>query len=299
MFTKSRVLALGVSITLGCLLACSSSERGEISSNIGTFDAEDAFERSSQVMEGLDSYSLEFTFQPEGEPLTYLVNFAAPADYYERFPAEPDSNEAWELVLHQGYSYGRQCERFPSDCAEWEQSDERLPVPGGLGFTTVAPETLALTALAYAEDPEVIGTEKIDGKELVHIRGTLGLGKVILENKRRVYGDMEDFQESCQSTGNSADGTLEQVCRDVSFEEYAQEEYGDVDFGLEPRSPLHVWVSPDDQTVHRLVIEVPGADGDEPDPKLTYYASRFSRFNEVTVDPPEDFIAAAGDSDEN
>ncbi len=51
-------------------------------------------------MAELDSYRMEFTFRPDGDALTFLVDHSVPNDYYERFLALLAIPLTFELVLH-------------------------------------------------------------------------------------------------------------------------------------------------------------------------------------------------------
>jgi len=285
-----RTALLGTWLVMIFGIACSSGKEEDIGPAVD-FDSGDAFERSAAAMAALESYHMEFTFRPKGEPLTFVVDYADPADYYERFLGTPEVSETFELILYDGNTYGRQCDAYPDDCTQWQQSKEKLAVPGGFGLTTVAPETLGLTALAFADNPETMGAEDVEGTSLVHVRGSLRLGRTILENQRRVYGNVEDYWESCESTEIfPGDDQSPETCRTLSFEEYVEEEYSDVDFDLEPAAPVHIWLSPEDHIVHRLVIGHPGVPTDNLEPESIYFEVDLSLFNQASVTPPSDYV---------
>ena len=124
----------------------------------------------------------------------------------------------------------------------------------------------------------MLGSDELDGQQILHYRGSLNLSRTIFENQRRAYAG-EAFSESC-------DGT---TCRTLTVEEYYQEEYGDTDFGNVPPSSIDLWVSPQGFLLHSIVIGLPAkkARAEQPDPSDTYFQVDYSRFNEVTIEPPE------------
>lgn len=270
--------------------ACSTGSEEVLRSSTGTerenVNTAEAITRSIEAMADLESYRMEFTFRPEGEELTFLADYSDPNDYYERFLGTLEIPTTFELVLHGDRAYGRQCENYPEVCMPWQEEDERPPVPGAGGLTSVAPETLGLTTLSLIEDGELLGMEDYNGSYAIHLRGSLILGKAILENKRSVYGGIQDYWESCESVEVAGGPAATETCRTLSFEEYAQEEYGERDFDLEPRSPVHLWLSADDFRLHRLVIGQPGTSPDLPTPASTYFEVSYSHFNQVQVEPP-------------
>ena len=125
-----------------------------------------------------------------------------------------------------------------------------------------------------------------NGANVMHVRGSLSLGKAILEKQRSVYGGTQDYWESCESVEVAGGPSPEETCRTLTFEEYAEEEYGDRDFDLEPRSLVHLWLSPDDFTLNRLVISQPGTSSDLQAAGDTYFEVSYSLFNEVEIEPP-------------
>jgi len=290
--TRDRIIPLIAVAILLVVVGCGSGKE-EVPASTDSADATTLVRRSAQTMADLRSYRMEFSFRDEGEPVSFVVDYSDPGDYYERLVSAPETDESFELVLRGDSAYGRECAHFPNDCGEWQKSDERPPIPGAGGFTTVAPETLGLTALDHIDGAEVVEPGVVNGLELVHVRGSMRLGATILENKRRVYGHIKDYWKSCESIDVFEDGNATQpsqpTCRALSFEEYVEEEYGDVDFDSEPRAPIHIWLSPDDLLAHRIVIGLPGTDqSKEPDATDIYFEVTFSAFNEVTVISPQD-----------
>ncbi len=282
------VAIFSVAAAVGC-----GSDDDEVPASADNTNATSLVESAAQAMADLRSYRMEFSFRPEGEPVTFLVDYSDPGDYYERLVGAPETEESFELVLLGDDAHGRQCRHYPSDCEQWQQLDERPPVPGAGGFTTVAPETLGLTALDLTGNAEIVETVQINDTRLILVRGSVRLGATILENKRRVYGQIDDYWKSCESTDIVVDGKTSQssepTCRSLSFEEYVEEEYGDVSFDSEPLAPIHVWLSPDDSLVHRIAIGLPGTSrSDEPESASMYFDVTFSLFNEVMVGSPED-----------
>jgi hypothetical protein len=174
-----------------------------------TVEATDMILRSVQAMEALSSFRMEFTFRPQGDPVKFLTDFARPNHYYERM-IEPVEDGTFEIILYKDSIFGRECANYPDDCEDWNESkqteDEPYPVPAGGGFTTVAPETLGITALEFIETPRILATQEADeATRLVHISGSIGLGELIIANQRRVYGNVKEYRESCESisiTGN-------------------------------------------------------------------------------------------------
>jgi hypothetical protein len=292
-----RLIGFACLVSLTIVTACSDEETGQREDSGETAptssDAARIIEESVTAMEALDSYRQHFTFRPEGRTATFLVDYADPKDWYERYPAS-ESGEAFEIILLGDKGFGRSCEDYPDTCEPWSGPDERGPgdkVPGAGGFTTTAPEILGLSALESVRDAAILGS---DDDSLIHIEGSVKLAKLILDNQLRAYGDVEEYEEHCESSGRLSDGSRPTAtCTYLSFEEYLEKEHADTDFESEPDSPLHVWIARADFRVHRLVIGLPGGQlGQEPDENERYFEVSYSDFNEVTIEAPEGAVPA-------
>jgi hypothetical protein len=278
-------MLLGSLLLVGMTVACS-SEDDEASPPPTSVDVDIVAEQAVGAMEDLNSFHMEFAFSANNAGIRFLADYADPGDWYERFPAS-ESGEASEIVLVGDWAYVRGCENYPDNCEAW-QADERgegYTVPGGVGFTTTAPEILGLTALEHIVDVQVVD----EGDGLVHVAGSAKLARVILENKRRAYGHVKEYQQHCESSGVfDGDTAPAQTCTYLTFEESVEEEYRVQDLDQTPSSPVHLWISPEDFRVHRLILAIPGAPIDaEPAEGERYFEVEYSRFNEVTITPPE------------
>jgi hypothetical protein len=266
-------------------MACSDSTETETEAPLTLSDVPTTLERARASMNELDSYRQELSLSPEGEPITFLVDYAKPGNYYERLLEAPDVESTVELVLADGSIYVRQCSDYPDGCEDWEFSDATSGVPSLGGLTGVVPETLGLTAVGMIEDPTGAGTETVDGRELIRIRGSVNLPRAIYENQRPVFESATEFGETCETQiGTGATPTT--VCREQTFEEAYEESYGNVDFDASPPSRVDVLVDGETLRIHQVVIGVPGNDED------TYLEVEYSDFNDVSIEVPSDAIAS-------
>ena len=79
------VLSLFLVTAAGCSSGSEQIPRGPSGTDHEKVDATEAITRSIGAMAELDSYRMEFTFRPDGDALTFLVDHSVPNDYYERF----------------------------------------------------------------------------------------------------------------------------------------------------------------------------------------------------------------------
>lgn len=289
-----RVLALLSFIVVSIAFACSSGDVDQERTSLSDIDPEDAITRSLAAMDDLTAYQMEFTFRPEGEPITFLVHYADPGDYYERLVEAPaGETETFEIILLGDKTYLRHCDPHPDGCDEWEESDsseDRAVIPAAGGFTTVGPETLGLVAIEMTDKPRAIG----DDNGLAHLRGTVNLSRAIYENQRRLLeqakdlGDCEQFplgSSSYYGTGTPIIVTPGPVtCRSITVEEALQKRWEGYDLDAGPPSEIDIWLSPKDFLVHGVAIKVSGDESRES--FHPYFETSYSRFNEVTIEPP-------------
>lgn len=252
----TRLPVLAWTFLLLAVLACSSPRQADVSSPTPD-NVSPLIPRGLAAMDALDSYRMEITFSPEGEPITTIVDFARPGDYHYTFVLDDDADEVLELIEVGDLAYSRSCDSHPDDCEEWEQG-QRPPLSSLGGLTTFVPETLGFVALELATGPTSMDSEVVSGEELFHLRASVNLPSAICENKRRAFA----------AAGiEGIESELEEECSDTSLERV-------------PSSRVDVWLFSDDLRIHRVRIGVPGF---APDP---YLETTYSRFNEVSVEPP-------------
>lgn len=241
------------------LAACSASEQNDVVLPKPS-DIPGLIASSLETMDDLDSYSMEITFSPEGEPFTTVADFAEPGDYRYIVRLSDDPNEVGELIEVGDLSYSRLCHNHPDDCEEWEQS-ERFPVPSLGGLTTFVPETLGFVTLELATDPTFIANEQFEGQTLFHLKASVNLSRAICDNQLRALLAAETQAVEAELASH-------------------EEECGQLNFEAVPPSAVDVWLFPTDFRIHHLRIGVPG---DEMDP---YLEIDYSRFNEISIEPP-------------
>jgi len=278
---------LPIALALLWFASACSSEPDDAIPVPADFDSTDAIERSLAAMEGLTSYRQEFTFRPSGEPVTLLTDYADPGDYHERLLATGNITDTFEVILLSDSTYSRSCNDYPDDCEEWEESAGRPVIPGAGGFTTVGPETLGLVALEQTESPRAVKTDEIEGEALLHLRGSLNIGRTIYENQRAALRPGERFSETCRSSGGTGE-TSQTVCEDLTIEEYYEREAGGTDFEDTPATTIDIWISAQDYLVRRVVIArgalISGTE--EISAEDRYFEVTYSHFNEVSVEAP-------------
>ena len=236
-------------------------------------------------MNALDSYSQELSLSPDGPPIVIIVDFVEPNTYYERFVEGLSEDAVVELIQADGSIYVRECSDHPDDCDDWESSEASANVPSLGGLTTVAPETLGLAALDMMTEPELMGSEVVDGRDLVRVHGSLNLARSIYENQLLAFHGDAGYGESCEThVGIGATPTT--VCRERTFEEAYKEDYGEVDFDQAPDSLMQVLLDPQTKRVHSIRISVPLADDDP------YFETIYSNFNDVTIGAPHGAVPA-------
>lgn len=264
--------------------ACSdSSEDSQGATSVGSTDVQQLLEDARNSMKELDSYRQEMSLSPDGPPTVIIVDFVEPNAYYERFEEGLSEDSLVELIQADGSIYVRECSDHSDDCNDWESSEASAEVPSLGGLTTIAPETLGLTALEMMTEPEIVGSETLDGQDFVRIQGSLNLARAIYDNQLGAFQGADEYGEICETrVGTGATPTT--VCREQTFEEAYEEDHGDVDFDQAPASRMQVLLNSQTLRVHSIRISVPLGDDDP------YFESTYSNFNEVTIEVPKNAI---------
>jgi hypothetical protein len=267
-------------------IGCSSEEENEEQAPSG--DASAILRNAQDAMRGLDSYRQELSLSPERKIITFVADYVAPASWYERLAEGPGIDSVVELVQADGSIYVRHCADYPDECGQWESSDWIAAAPSLGGLTGTVPETLGLTSLGMVTDPEVLGSESANGRQLLRVRGSLNLARAIYDNQSLAFHGAEVSGETCE-THIQTGATPTSVCRKLpklTFEEAYEEEHGEVDFDQAPPSRIDILLDPEDFRVYRILISVPQAEDDP------YLEVDYSDFNDVTVEVPEDAVPA-------
>lgn len=285
MVTIKLAAALLLLVSLSAVACGDSSQESEADLPVGSADAQQLLEDARDSMNALSSYRQELSLSPDGPPITISVDFVQPDAYYERFAQGSSEGGVVELIQADGLIYVRQCADYPRVCEDWESSEASAEVPSLGGLTTVAPETFGLTALDMMTEPEILESESVDGQGLLRVRGSLNLARAIYENQRLAFQGDAGYGESCE-THIEMGATPATVCRERTFEEAYEEDYGEVDFDQAPSSRIEVLLNRGDRYVHSIKVSVPLADDDP------YFESTYSNFNGVTIEVPDDAVLA-------
>jgi hypothetical protein len=275
--------------------SCSEGEETEQQNSPTDSDPVAFLERARSTMAGLDSYRQELSLSPEGPAISFQIDYSKPDSYYERLLESPgDAN--FELIQKDGSLYVRHCRDIPNDCEEWEQSEanEYANVPSLGGLTGVAPETLGITSLDLVTDIARVEEISLGGERVIQLNGAIDLNQLFFKNLLRVTGAAGELLEACSESSTviiGTDGTREAsgpttMCKTLAYADWLREQNDGADPPDTPPSTIRLWISPDDALVRQIVITVPGRDKD------AYLETKYSRFNDVTIEAPEDAVPA-------
>jgi hypothetical protein len=229
------------------------------------------------TMGDLRSYRLEMLFAGAKEqPL--VIEFAEPDSYHFLIHAVQadeieESEGVYEAIMVGDKAYTRQCRDIEKACDPWRQGP-RPPVPIAAPSPSFAPGW-PLVALEMAHNLQTIGSEEIDGVPATHLRGAANQLRAALENERRILtaAGITTFGEECEGRPGGRE-----ECRELTFEEALVRQEPDLSFYDENPSTIDAWVR-EDGLVLRIALAIP--------PHDTGVTVEYSRFNEVTIEPPE------------
>jgi DNA-binding CsgD family transcriptional regulator len=183
----------------------------------------------------------------------------------------------FEVVLHDGTLYARECHPDETQCGEWQRRESRGESRGIgmlIGADLHATPDWPLYMLTKLSEPVVVGDATVDGEEAVHLRGRVSLLRVFVENaQRHLEGTDSTYGSSCEGD----------VCRDISFDE-ALRTNEDVLKSDESPVLVDVWVSASGN--YPLRIEV-GSDPMEVESSGIRLVVNYGSYNHVSVEPPE------------
>ena len=256
-------------------------------------DAAGLLRQSQAAMLELDSLQLEMTTQWEGREDTYRVVWQSPdsfhvlapsvvAHYYESVQ-EPEITDYGfvEAIAIADRLYTRQCAEENEDCQLWgEGLRDGTYVPAFAGQFLDPFWTIEI--LGLMSDAQVVGQEEVDGVSSTRIQGRANITRAMIQSWRRaeeIRGPLYWGQE-CTGRPAEAGAETQEECHSFTLEEYTatyEETLRDQD-----ENPLlvEVWIGREDKLLRRLEFRT--AVAEEPGGSFT-----FSRFDEVTVEPPK------------
>jgi hypothetical protein len=189
-----------------------------------------------------------------------------------------------ETIGYGGYVYLR---GFDDGESEWRRM-ERAPGIATLGLSVfVNQETYLLTALDMAAQREIVDSRG----GLIHIRAQVDHIAALREHQWNALSRLSSTS-FCDGSSPAPDATPCPLSRDEfddGFDEMIEEGYKESG----PTSRLDAWIRVRDFSVERVEVLVPSqeASGKEAETILGgRITTEYSRFNEVTLEPPPDFI---------
>lgn len=255
MLLRGLLAVLVATVFAGC---SSGSDDGEPIS-----DPDGLVDRSLANMQALESYRMEMAFSPEGVDIPILVDYDRDR-YYELITDPSDDGGKTELIAADGYVYVRFCEEDPERCEVWERSESTLPIPSLGGLTTTVPEILALVAVDLASNWHQAST----GGSGTTLSGEVNFLLAVEESRRRALlaGGLseEEVDSSIQDQRDGRDPT----------------EY--------PLLRVDVTIDRQEQFLSLVTLTVPADEEAGTDDDVYFYA-KYSRLNDVTVEPPTEF----------
>jgi hypothetical protein len=264
---RRAILCVIGAFVLFAVGSCSSGSGDDVPSELS--DATAVIEQALHNMEALNSYEQEFAFWPNGYRVPFVVEYQDPADYHEYMLERDEARDTEELILLGDQSFGRYCKKRPDDCEGWKVAEREFSdPPGAFHLTTTMPETWGLVAVETAESVKVM---ELEGGEdpLLRIAGQVNILRTTYVNHSRIYGSER----------------IVDVDDGFTLEEYYEAYHGGTEFKDVPTERIDIWLGADDLLVHRIIVEVSGREH-------PYLETRYSRFNEVTIEAPENAVPA-------
>jgi hypothetical protein len=289
-FPLAILLSVGWLLLVAVVISRGSDGAGPASPLAG--DAATLLRQSQAAMLELDSFQGEMTMEWEGREDTYRVAWQDPDSFHVLAPyvvAHMESGEETEITDY-GFveaiavgeqMYTRQCAEEDEDCQPWG-----VGVRDGIHVPAFAGEALdpfwGINLLGLMSDAQIIGHEDVDGVACTRIRGNANMRRAMIESWRRaeeIRGPMY-WGEECEGTPAEAGEYSQEQCHSLSLDEYIATYEDDVRKQDENPPSVEVWIGRDDSLLRRL--EFPATTAGESGGSFT-----FSRFEEVTVEPPK------------
>jgi hypothetical protein len=255
-----------------------------------TGDATALLRQSQEAMLELDSLQFQMTTQWEGREDTYRVAWQSPDAFHVLAPyvvAHMESGQETQVTDY-GFveaiaigerMYTRQCVEEGADCEPWgEGLRDGTYVP--MGAIELDP-MWTIELLGLASDAQVVGQEEVDGVQCTHIRGKANITQAMVQSWRRAEETRGPLYwgEECMMIDSDAGPSEE--CHATTLEEHVAMAEESARVQGQTQATVEVWVGQDDRLMRRL--EFPVLPGVEP----TFGLFTYSRFNEVTVEPPK------------
>lgn len=218
-------------------------------------DAEGLVRVALERMELLDSYRVDIVDSEVGSSATVEVmsNGLIAVRTAEITSTVLGSVSAEESVFTADSQYDRFCQDYPVACGPWTANPRPLLI--NIGATVIYPDW-PLIALERTEDLRIL-PQDASRPGTIEIAGTFEPSIAKMETALR-HLPPEEANEFLIRTGDDS---------------------------MIPAT-IHTWISGEDVSIDRILIEFPGgALGSSK--TLGFY---YSRFNEVTITPPTDFI---------
>lgn len=286
-------LPLAILLSVAWLLAVSvlashgDDDAGPTTVPVG--DAAALLRQSQAAMRGVDSLGAEMSWKWQGRELSYRVAWESPADFHILYPNITARYEAGKdpVIIDDGFveaiavgdhMYTRGCNKENEDCELWgEGIRDGTYVP--MGASELDPFwTIELLGLVL--NPQIVGQEDVDGVDCIRVRGEANLIRARVESWRHaeeIRGPLY-WGDQCTSI-DSATGATEE-CHSTTLDEYIAMQEDSAHVQGHSSGMVEVWIGREDKLMRKLGFPVlPGAD-----PTFGFFV--FSRFNQVTVEPP-------------
>jgi len=242
----------------------------------------------------LESFQAEMTASWEGREDTYTVAWQSPDSFHVLYPnavAHYESGQETEITDH-GFVeaiaigeriYTRQCAAEGEDCQPWEENArERIYMPGS-HFGQLDP-LWTIELLGLVSDAQTVGQGDVGGVACTRLRGGADVVQASIRSMRRAEESRGplDWGEECTGRATTVGGERVEECHNLTLDEYiAKIQESAAEEGFSDPVPIEIWVGEDDRRVRRfnLLQYAPV--------EVVAMSFTFSRFNEVTVQPPK------------
>ena len=288
-------LAILLSVAWLLLVTVLISRGGEGTDAAQARDAAALLRRSHAAMLALNSLQAEMVTQWEGREYAYRVAWQSPDSFHVVSPSVTAVYETGKdpVITDRGLVesvaigdrvYVRQCAEENEDCQPWQESArDGMYMPAFMGESD---PVWTFELLGLVSDARVIGQEELDGVDCFRVQGEANVMQAMIQSWRHaeeIRGPLY-WGQDCTGEPAEAGGETEEKCHTLTLDEYIAMRENPVPEKEYESSPLpvEVWIGVHDRRMRRFEL-LEGA------PLEGFLAASFtfSRFDEVTVEPPK------------
>jgi hypothetical protein len=250
--------------------------------------------QSQAAMLELGSFQFEMTSPWEGREYTYRAAWQSPDSFHVLSPYVTARYETGKdpVIEDHGFIesvavgdrvFARPCAEENGDCQPWVARDRNgMYMPASTGELD---PRWPIEVLGLMSNARVTGQDDVDGVLCTRIRGEANIMQAMIRSWRHaeeIRGPL-DWGEGCTATATEPGGETEEVCHSFTLDEYIAARADSVPAEYESGPlPVEVWIGVHDRQMRRFEL-LQGA----PLERFVAASFTFSRFDEVTVEPPK------------